>query len=212
MRTLSKSLTKRQQEILSFIEERIQHNGAPPTRAEIADYFGFKSANAAEDHLKSLAKKGYINIKSATSRGITLAAGSSLANTQKPKGFPLVGNVAAGQPILAEENLQQYIDIESSFFNETPDFLLTVRGDSMQNAGIYEGDIIAVRKTSNIRNNQIVVARIEDDVTVKRYQQDGSIITLLPENDDYEPIKVDLSDKNLAIEGIVVGLLRHKLA
>jgi len=210
MRTLSKSLTKRQQEILSFIQDRIQHNGAPPTRAEIADYFGFKSANAAEDHLKSLAKKGYINIKSATSRGISLTA-TSQTHTKRPKGFPLIGNVAAGQPILAEENLQQYIDIESSFFDETPDFLLTVIGNSMQNIGIFEGDIIAVRKTSNIRNKQIVVARIDDDVTVKRYQKDGNIITLQPENDDYQPIKVDLNDKNLAIEGVVVGLLRQKI-
>ena len=211
MRTLSKSLTKRQQEILSFIQDRIQHNGAPPTRAEIADYFGFKSANAAEDHLKSLAKKGYINIKSGTSRGISLIT-TSTKQIKRPKGFPLVGNVAAGQPILAEENLQQYIDIETNFFNETPDFLLSVKGDSMQNIGIFEGDIIAVRKTANVRNRQIVVARIDDDVTVKRYQKDENIITLLPENDDYEPIKVDLNDQNLEIEGIVVGLLRQHLA
>lgn len=209
MRTLSKSLTKRQQEILTLIQDRIQNDGAPPTRAEIADHFGFKSANAAEDHLKSLAKKGYINIKSGTSRGITLCSTGQNKTKQRPKGFPLVGNVAAGQPILAEENLQQYIDIESSFFNETPDFLLSVKGDSMQDIGILEGDIIAVRKTSNVRNKQIVVARIDEDVTVKRYHKDGNIITLQAENNDYEPIIVDLQEENLAIEGIVVGLLRQ---
>ena len=212
-----KPLTKRQQEIFDFILERVTTNGAPPTRVEIAKHFGFKSPNAAEDHLKALDKKGHIQLISGTSRGIFITELARL-NTQLDKvdpefgraeGLAIVGNVAAGAPIFANEHIQQYVNVDQALFSENADYLLKVKGDSMINAGIFEQDLLAIKRTSSAKENEIVVARIEDDVTVKRFQRNGSRISLIAENDDYEPIDVDLQTQVFAIEGVVVGLIRR---
>lgn len=195
-------LTPRQTEVLEFIKSHIEDTGYPPTRADIAQELGFKSANASEEHLKALARKGAIEIIPGTSRGIKLP---------DSPGLPIVGRVAAGNPILAQEHIEDYCDIAPEFFHPRADFLLTVRGDSMIDAGILDGDLLAVHKTTNVNNNDIVVARIEEDVTVKRFKRGRSkyVVTLLPENPDYEPIEVDLRDKEFTIEGISVGIIRH---
>lgn len=195
-------LTPRQTEVLDFIRSYIDDTGYPPTRADIAHELGFKSANASEEHLKALARKGAIEIIPGTSRGIKLADN---------QGLPIVGRVAAGNPILAEEHIEDYCDLEADFFKPRADYLLTVRGDSMIDAGIFDGDLLAVHRTTNVNTNDIVVARIEDEVTVKRFRKGRSkhMVTLLPENPDYSPIEVDLRDKAFAIEGLSVGLIRH---
>jgi len=220
-----KPLTKRQQEIFDFILQCMTSNGAPPTRVEIAEHFGFRSPNAAEDHLRALDKKGHIELRSGTSRGILIsetaragrlndALGSSveqpeLAQNEQSYGLAVIGDVAAGAPIFASQHVQQYVNVDQSLFADTADFLLKVRGDSMINIGIFEQDLLAVKKADSARDNQIVVARIGDDVTVKRYQREGAMVSLLAENDDYEPIEVDLQTQNFAIEGVVVGLIRQ---
>lgn len=215
-----KPLTKRQQEIFDFILECITANGAPPTRVEIAEHFGFRSPNAAEDHLKALDKKGHIELRSGTSRGIFISesarAGSlygieqpELVHSSQSNGLAVIGDVAAGAPIFASQHVQQYVNVDQSLFADTADFLLKVRGDSMINIGIFEQDLLAIKKADTARDNQIVVARIGDDVTVKRYQRQGTTISLLAENDDYDPIEVDLQTQNFAIEGVVVGLIRQ---
>lgn len=211
-------LTSRQQEILDLIRTQIARTGFPPTRAEIAKELGFKSANAAEDHLKALAKKGAIELTAGASRGIRLKVETdpepALSQTSLPSGvlfnpliLPVVGRVAAGSPILASEHVEREVSVEPSLFTATPHYLLKVRGLSMRNAGILDGDLLAVRKTTEARNGQIVVARLGDDVTVKRLHRENGQIQLLPENPDFSPIIVDAGNE-FALEGIAVGLIR----
>jgi repressor LexA len=197
-------LTPRQSEVLSFIRDFIEDTGMPPTRAEIATKLGFRSANAAEEHLRALQRKGSIELLPGTSRGI------QLKDVLKEQiGLPLVGRVAAGNPILSEEHIEDHVRIDPAMFNPVPHYLLRVEGMSMKNVGILDGDLVAVHRTPEVRNRQIVVARLEDEVTVKRYRQEGHIVWLLPENDDFAPIEVDLNEQHLLIEGVVVGLLRN---
>jgi len=192
-------LTPRQTEILDLIRESIAERGSPPTRAEIAAAFGFRSPNAAEEHLKALARKGAIELLPGSSRGIRLL--------EEP-GLPVVGRVAAGSPILAEQHIEQHYEVDPQVFQPRAHYLLRVRGMSMRDAGILDGDLLAVHRTSEARNGQVVVARVEDEVTVKRFQQRGSQVQLLPENPDFEPIHVDLRRQSLVIEGLGVGILR----
>ncbi|MEG3000259.1 MAG: transcriptional repressor LexA [Comamonas sp.] len=214
-------LTPRQQQILDLIQSAIARTGAPPTRAEIASTLGFKSANASEEHLKALARKGVIELVSGTSRGIRLcvdtvrsinaARGNSFAlplAAMQPLLLPLVGRVAAGSPILAQEHIDQTYSVEASMFAHKPDYLLKVRGMSMRDAGILDGDLLAVQSTHEARNGQIVVARLGDDVTVKRLRRTGAQIELLPENPDYPIIQVN-PEEPFAIEGLAVGLIRN---
>ena len=193
-------LTKRQSEIFKFIQQQMTKTGAPPTRAEIATNMGFKSPNAAEDHLRALARKGVIDLVPGTSRGIRLLVDNS--------GLPIVGAVAAGRPILAEENIQNTYKIDKDVFHPNADYLLRVKGDSMKNIGIMNGDLLAVHSTSNVHTGQIVVARIDDEVTVKRFYKDGNVITLVAENEHHQPIKVDLTKQSFVIEGVGVGVIR----
>lgn len=195
-------LTARQQQVLDLIRSAIEETGFPPTRAEIADVLGFRSPNAAEEHLKALARKGAIEMMPGASRGIRIV------ETEIP-GLPVIGRVAAGEPILAEEHIEEYCEIPPSFFKPEADFLLEVHGDSMKKIGIFDGDYIAVHKTEAARNGQVVVARVENEVTVKRYQKSRSQVLLLPENDDYEPIEVNLKEQEFAIEGLYVGVIRR---
>jgi len=197
-------LTPRQSEVLAFIREFIEESGMPPTRAEIAARLGVSSANAAEEHLRALQRKGVIELMPGTSRGIQL---KDILKEQL--GLPLVGKVAAGSPILAAEHIEDHIRIDPSMFSPEPHYLLRVEGMSMKDAGILDGDLVAVHRSPDVRNRQIIVARLEDEVTVKRYRQEGRTVWLLPENDDFEPIKVDLDHEHLMIEGVVVGLLRN---
>ena len=195
------SLTRRQAEVLEVIRSHITDTGYPPTRADIAAELGFRSANAAEEHLKALARKGAIEVIPGTSRGIRLPGGN---------GLPIIGRVAAGSPLLAVEHIEDTCDVPSSLFSPHADFLLRVRGDSMIGVGILDGDLLAVHKTSEARDGQIVVARIEDEVTVKRLQRTRrDQVLLLPENDDYDPIEVDLRRQELVIEGLSVGVIRR---
>lgn len=194
-------LTKRQNEVLQLIQTQISATGAPPTRAEIASSMGFKSPNAAEDHLRALARKGWIELVPGTSRGIRLLIDNG--------GLPIVGAVAAGQPILAQEHIENSYKIDKDVFHPSADYLLKVKGDSMKNVGILHGDLLVVHSTPQANVGQIVVARIDNDVTVKRFYRDGDIVTLVAENEHYQPIKVDLSKQNLVIEGIGVGVIRH---
>ena len=197
-------LTPRQTEILRLIQRAVQDTGMPPTRKEIADELGFRSPNAAEEHLRALARKGVISLLPGSSRGIQLK--DSLRDQM---GLPLIGRVAAGRPILAEENIEARYQIDPALFQPRPHYLLKVRGMSMRNAGILDGDLVAVHRTPEVRNRQIIVARLENEVTVKRYRQEGSIAWLLPENEDFEPMRVDLREQSLTIEGIVVGVVRQ---
>lgn len=195
-------LTPRQNEVLEFIKYYIDDTGYPPTRADIAKELGFKSANASEEHLKALAKKGAIEMIPGASRGIRLPV---------DEGLPIIGRVAAGEPILAEEHVEDFCEISPNFFKPRADYLLMVRGDSMKDCGILDGDLLAVHRTVNVNNGDIVVARIGDDVTVKRLKRHRSKfhVSLLPENDEYEPIEIDLREEELVIEGLGVGVLRH---
>ncbi len=195
-------LTARQEQVLQLIKQWIDDTGYPPTRADIARELGFRSANAAEEHLKALARKGAIEMIPGASRGIRLPG---------EPGIPVVGRVAAGNPILAEENIEEYCEIPSQTFHPNADYFLRVRGDSMINAGIFEDDLLAVHRCSEASNGQIIVARIDDEVTVKRLKRDGRSkrLQLLPENPDYEPIEVDLEQQDFAIEGLSVGVLRR---
>ena len=195
-------LTKRQQQVLDVVRQHIDHTGYPPTRADIARDLGFKSANAAEEHLKALARKGAIEIIAGASRGIRLPDSA---------GIPIIGRVAAGSPVLAQEHIEDYCDLAASFFKPRADYFLVVQGDSMIDVGIFDGDLLAVHSTPTANNGDIVVARIEDEVTVKRLHKTSHkhLLELLPENQDYEPIKVDLREQNFAIEGLSVGILRR---
>jgi len=204
-------LTPRQEQILNLIRDAIENTGFPPTRAEIATELGFKSANAAEEHLQALARKGAIEISPGTSRGIRLLGASLEASMPPPAlmmALPLVGRVAAGSPILAQEHVEATYSVDPAMFSARPDFLLKVRGWSMRDAGIMDGDLLAVKKVDSAKNGQIVVARIGDDVTVKRYRKTGALVELLPENPDFKVIRVDLDNDEFALEGLAVGLMR----
>jgi repressor LexA len=197
-------LTARQSQVLLFIQNFIDEAGMPPTRAEIARSLGFKSVNAAEEHLRALQRKGVLELIPGTSRGIKLKD-----FLREQMGLPLIGRVAAGSPILAEEHIEARYRIDASMFNPPPHYLLRVQGMSMKDVGILDGDLVAVHRTPEVRSGQIIVARLEDEVTVKRYRQKGRVVWLLPENADFSPIKVDLSEESMVIEGVVVGLLRN---
>jgi repressor LexA len=201
-----RELTPRQKQILEMIQDFIAETGMPPTRAEIARQLGFKSANAAEEHLRALQRKGVLDLLPGASRGIQLK--DSLRDQM---GLPLVGRVAAGSPILAQEHIETYYKIDPQLFSPKPHYLLRVSGMSMKNAGILDGDLVAVHRTPEVRSRQIIVARLDDEVTVKRYRQTGSLVSLLPENDEFEPIEVDLKVQALVIEGVVVGVIRDGL-
>lgn len=197
-------LTPRQRQIVEFIQQWLVDAGRPPTRAEIATAFGFKSPNAAEEHLRALQRKGVLDLSPGASRGIQLKD-----SLREQMGLPLIGRVAAGKPILAEENIEARYQVDPQLFSPRPHYLLKVKGMSMKDAGILDGDLVAVHRTPEVRSRQIVVARLENEVTVKRYKQDGPIVWLMPANDDFDPIRVDLKEQSLIIEGVVVGVLRQ---
>ena len=199
-----KALTARQQEVFDLIRDRINQTGMPPTRAEIAQQLGFRSPNAAEEHLKALARKGVIEIVSGASRGIRL-----LLEEEEDIGLPLIGRVAAGEPLLAQQHIEGHYQVDPSLFKPNADFLLRVSGMSMKDIGIMDGDLLAVHKTQGVRNGQVVVARIDDEVTVKRLKKQGNTVQLLPENSEFSPIVVDLRDHNFTIEGLAVGVIRN---
>jgi repressor LexA len=229
-----KLLTPRQQEILNLIRSHIQDTGFPPTRLEICQALGFKSPNAAEEHLKALVKKGAIRMTAGASRGIQLIdsgasapsakttkskAAQGLLNTMTQLGqslqtisLPLVGRVAAGSPILAQQHIEEHFQVDPALFKTQPDYLLKVRGLSMRDAGLLDGDLLAVKKLRNpsdVRNGQVVVARLEDEVTVKRFERQGHTVLLHPENPDYPVIRVDTRQEPLTIEGLAVGMIRQ---
>lgn len=197
-------LTPRQRQVLEFIQQCVAENSLPPTRAEIADALGFRSANAAEEHLRALQRKGVLDLIPGASRGIVLKEA-----LREQFGLPLIGRVAAGRPILAEEHVEARYQIDPDLFSPRPHYLLRVSGMSMRNVGILDGDLVAVHRSTDVRNRQIIVARLENEVTVKRYRQEGSVVWLLPENPDFEPIRVDLREQSMVIEGVVVGVLRR---
>jgi repressor LexA len=197
------NLTSRQEQVLNLIKQYADETGYPPTRAEIAKLLGYKSANAAEEHIKALARKGAIEIIPGASRGIRLP--------ETQAGIPIIGRVAAGNPILAQEHIEDYCNIPNQFFNPSADYFLRVKGMSMKDVGILDGDLLAVHNTNQARNGQIVVARIEEEVTVKRFKKTGnsSIIELWPENPEFDVITVDLRKQDFAIEGLSVGVIRR---
>ena len=214
-------LTARQEQILNLIRDAIANTGFPPTRAEIANELGFRSANAAEEHLQALARKGAIEISPGMSRGIRLCVTGAERGTDRQGRqlslphqalmqltLPLIGRVAAGSPILAQEHIEASYNVDPALFSARPDYLLKVRGMSMRDAGILDGDLIAVKKSDSARNGQIVVARLGDDVTVKRYRKTDSMIELLPENPDFKTIRVNPEHEDFSLEGLAVGLLR----
>ena len=203
-----KPLTARQQEVYDFLKHHLETTGMPPTRAEISKELGFRSPNAAEEHLKALAKKGVIEIVSGASRGIRLLLEDN--NVEEESSLPLIGRVAAGEPILAEQHIEGTYHIDPAMFKPQADFLLKVYGQSMKDIGILDGDLLAVHSTKDVRNGQVVVARIEDEVTVKRLERKGSIIYLHAENEEFAPIVVDLTQRpHFEIEGIAVGIIRN---
>jgi len=197
-------LTKRQQQVLDMIRDFIEEYNVPPTRVEIAEAMGFRSPNAAEDHLKALLRKGVIEMYAGSSRGIRIVEDEN-------QGLPVVGQVAAGNPILAEENIEDHYKVDAEVFYPAADYLLRVKGKSMQDVGIFNGDLLAVHRTSEVSSGQIVVARLGDEVTVKRFRRRGNKVRLMPENPDFEPIEVDLRDEELTIEGLAVGVIRNEL-
>ena len=197
-------LTPRQDQVLACIREHITATGYPPTRADIAQELGFKSPNAAEDHLKALARKGAIEIIPGASRGIRVPD-----MDEEEKGIPIIGMVAAGSPMLAAEHISDYCALPDGLFYPKADYLLQVSGMSMKDIGIYDGDLLAVHKTDQARNGQIVVARVDSEVTVKRFQRVGNKVLLIAENEDYAPIEVDLNRQRLSIEGLSVGVIRR---
>ena len=224
----SPKLTARQQQVLDLVQSAIERSGAPPTRAEIAAELGFRSAKAAEEHLQALARKGVIELVGGTSRGIRLKSDTLRALNEarlSPYGkqyqlplpamaqltLPLVGRVAAGSPILAQEHIDQTFLMEASMFPRRPDYLLKVRGMSMRDAGIMDGDLLAVQKAKDAKNGQIVVARLGDDVTVKRLRRTKAGIELIAENPDFKTILVPLDATDFELEGIAVGLIRNTM-
>ncbi|MEQ5801915.1 transcriptional repressor LexA [Halomonas sp. H10-9-1] len=209
---MARPLTQRQQNVYDFIVKTMQELGYPPTRAEIARALGFRSPNAAEEHLRALERKGAIRMIAGTSRGIRLPAQEAEADTgsgESPsQGLPIIGEVAAGSPILAAEHIDRYCPLPPEYFTPRADYLLRVRGLSMKDIGILEGDLLAVHRTDRVRNGQIVVARLEEEVTVKRFERKGHRVTLLAENPEFAPIELDLRHDPLEIEGIGVGVIR----
>lgn len=197
-------LTNRQQQVLDMIRDFIAEYDVPPTRAEIAEAMGFRSANAAEDHLKALLRKGAIEMYAGSSRGIRIVEDEYL-------GLPVVGQVAAGNPILAEENIEDHYQMDAEVFYPPADYLLRVKGMSMRDVGILNGDLLAVHRTSEVSSGQIIVARLGDEVTVKRFRRRGNKVRLMPENASFKPIEVDLRDEELTIEGLAVGVIRNEL-
>ncbi|AUN94836.1 transcriptional repressor LexA [Pseudazoarcus pumilus] len=195
-------LTRRQSEILDFIRDTVSHSGRPPTRAELCTAFGFRSPNAAESHLRALASKGAIVLEEGRARGIRLADGV---------GLPLIGRVAAGSPLLAIEHVESHHTVDPALFSPRADYLLRVRGLSMRDAGILDGDLLAVHRTPEARAGQIVVARVHDEVTVKTFRRRGPVVSLMPANPDFAPIVVDTRVEPLVIEGVAVGLIRNGL-
>lgn len=206
---MSRPLTPRQQNVYDFIVKTMSELGYPPTRAEIARALGFRSPNAAEEHLRALSRKGVIRMIPGTSRGIRLPAQEQEEEpSEAATGLPIIGEVAAGSPILAAAHIDRHCPLPPDYFTPRADYLLRVRGLSMRDIGILEGDLLAVHRTERVRDGQIVVARLEDDVTVKRFKRDGHRVSLLPENDDFAPIEIDLRHEHLEIEGIGVGVIR----
>lgn len=201
------SLTARQRQVLAFIGSALEAHGRPPTRSEIAEALGFRSANAAEEHLRALARKGAIELVPGASRGIRLTAARALP----PAGLPVIGRVAAGQPLLAVEHIEEHLELNPGMFHPPASYLLRVKGASMQDAGILDGDLLAVHATAQAGNGQIVVARVEDEVTVKRFRRQDERVWLLPENSGFSPIEIDLRQQSLVIEGLVVGVLRNRV-
>ena len=197
---MNRPLTARQLQVLECIQSFVDNTGMPPTRAEIAKQLGFRSANAAEEHLRALARKGAIELQSGASRGIRLLA---------PSGVPVIGEVAAGNPILATEHIEDHYPLPPRLFHPRAHYLLRVRGMSMRDAGILNRDLLAVHHAREATNGQIVVARLEDEVTVKEFRRRGNIVTLLPRNPDFDPVRIDLRQQPLAIEGIGVGVIRN---
>ena len=193
-------LTFRQAEILELLRAHLQETGFPPTRAEIAAHFGFSSTNAAEEHLRALERKGAIEILPGASRGLRLL---------QPEGLPVVGRVAAGSPILAEQHIDGHYRVDAGMFKPRAHYFLRVRGSSMRDAGILDGDLLAVHRTHDARSGQVVIARVNDEVTVKRLKRRGSQVQLLPENPDFAPIEVDTRRDQLVIEGVGVGIVRN---
>jgi repressor LexA len=194
-------LTARQQLVMDVVRSSIDATGMPPTRADIARELGFKSVNAAEEHLKALAKKGAIELIAGASRGIRLT---------EQTGLPIIGRVAAGEPLLAQAHIEDYCDLSASFFSPTAHFLLQVCGDSMINVGIFDGDLLAVHSTREVRQGQIAVVRIDDEVTVKRWKRiSDTRVDLTAENDNYAPIELDLTTQDVVVEGISVGVIRR---
>ncbi len=204
---MAHDLTARQTEILEFIRDTVRATGMPPTRAEIATTFGFKSPNAAEEHLRALERKGALTIAGGTARGIQLA--EQIAGTmQSINALPLIGRVAAGSPIHAEQNIDRHVPVDPSMFKPAADYLLKVKGESMRDIGILDGDFLAVHSQREARNGQVVVARIGNDVTVKRFMRTGNGIELVAENPDFKPIIVDSRSDEFVIEGLAVGVIR----
>lgn len=201
------TLTPRQQQVLDQIRGHIRRTGYPPTRAEICRALGFRSPNAAEAHLRALARKGAIELRPGTSRGIHLPEEAAANDSD---GLPVVGRVAAGSPILAEAHIDRHYRVDTHLFSPRPDYLLRVRGMSMRDAGILDGDLLVVHRTHEARNGQIVVMRLHDEVTVKRLEQHGSRLRLLAENPDYPTIEVDLTRDDASLEGIAVGVIRNE--
>jgi repressor LexA len=201
-----RDLTPRQKQILQLVQRAMHETGMPPTRAEIAKTLKFRSVNAAEEHLRALERKGAIELLPGMSRGIRLKD-----SMREQMGLPLVGRVAAGQPILAEEHIEARLQIDPDLFKKPAHFLLRVQGMSMRDAGILDGDLVAVHRTPDVRTRQIVVARLDNEVTVKRYRQEGHRVWLMPENPEFAPIQVDLREQSLAIEGVVVGVVRDSM-
>ncbi|ASL25884.1 transcriptional repressor LexA [Azotobacter chroococcum] len=199
-------LTPRQVEILAFIKRCLEENGYPPTRAEIARELGFKSPNAAEEHLKAMARKGAIEMTPGASRGIRIPGGEA---DSEPGSLPVVGRVAAGAPILAQQHIEETCRINPDFFHPRADYLLRVRGMSMKDVGIYDGDLLAVHTCREARNGQIVVARLNDEVTVKRFKREGDKVWLIAENPEFAPLEIDLNEQDLIIEGLSVGVIRR---
>lgn len=211
---ITKPLTKRQKEILIYISDHIDSVGFPPTRNELSKHFGFRSPNAAESHLRALEHKGVIRIEAGRSRGLvltTLSQASLPASSNLRIPLPLVGRVAAGSPVLAQENIEREYRVDPSLFSSRPHYLLRVEGSSMRDAGILDGDLLAVHRTPEAHNGQIVVARLDDEVTVKRFSRNRHLVSLLPENPDFQPILVDLRHQELVIEGLGVGVIRTRL-
>jgi repressor LexA len=203
------ALTDRQAEILRLVRQLTEVSGYPPTRAEIAERMGFRSVNAAEQHLRALEKKGAIEISSGASRGIRVRDARGGARPGRLLELPIIGRVAAGSPMLAEEHVQGRYQVDPNLFTPRADYLLRVRGLSMRDAGILEGDLLAVHRTQEVRTGQIAVVRLADEVTVKRWRRRGHVVELVPENEDFKPIEVDLRETPLAVEGIAVGVIRN---